>query len=419
MSKQSVKITSRWDRPAVATGKGETWLVVTIETGKRKGSTTRQPVDVSFVIDRSGSMTGMPLELARRGVHEALGLLDDRDTFSVVAYDHTIHEYAPRQSASRTAVDRVRRSLAEMMPGGSTDLFGGWQHGVRTLQQGIAAGPERRVTRTILLTDGQANVGLVDPAGISHHVSAARRIGVTTSTLGLGEGFDEELLTGMAEAGGGNFAYAHHAGELPAFFARELGEALSVVASEASLTLTMPKGVRARLLNPFPTDLKGKALTVTLGDLPAGLSLDLVFSVTTREKKEGPLPALDLAARWVDLAKNTEARERVAIDPLMVIGPADFATMPRDEVASRAAAEMIAADAKRQAIANLRRGNRVGARDALLHAQTFAAAAPSARMGLVSEISDLMDVDPSSPDFARLQRQIVNNEHRRSRGRDL
>ncbi|MEZ4625660.1 MAG: VWA domain-containing protein [Thermomicrobiales bacterium] len=60
-----------------------------------------------------------------------------------------------------------------------------------------------RLRCTILLTDGQANVGMVDPAQLAHHAANLRMLGVTTTTLGFGEHFDEQLLSAMAEGGGG------------------------------------------------------------------------------------------------------------------------------------------------------------------------------------------------------------------------
>ena len=88
---KGLRISSRWAKPAVAIGKGTTHLVVTISAPRRKGDGSRQPLDVAFVIDRSGSMSGEPLELAKRGVIEAIQQLRDRR-----------RESARRFSSSRT-----------------------------------------------------------------------------------------------------------------------------------------------------------------------------------------------------------------------------------------------------------------------------------------------------------------------------
>lgn len=421
-SDASIEITTRWDRPAVATGHGETYLVITIQTGQRPRQTTRPPVDVSFVIDRSGSMHGLPLSLARKGVIDALKLLDDRDTFNVVAYDHTVMTLTRQRPATRDQKQSAARDIQGLEPGGSTDMYGGWQAGCNVLRDVQSVVPNRSgqaVKRVILLTDGLANVGVTEPAAIATGAAGERSRGVTTSTLGLGTGIDEAILASMAEAGGGNFAFVEHARDLPAFFARELGEALAVVAGQVTLTLTLPKGMRGSLLNPFPVERSGKELTIAIGDAPAGMTLDLVFSITTREKREGPLPPLDLRATWADTETGVAQHVSAPIDPVMVINPADFASMPRDGEASRAVSEMIAATAKREAITQYRRGNRTGAREMLGTAMGIVGSAPMARPGLVHEMSELMDLDPSTPEFEVQRRQVINDEHRRSRGRDL
>ena len=418
-----VDITTCWDRPAVATGKGETYLVVTLTTAKPKKNTRRAAVDVSFVIDRSGSMTGLPLDLAKQGVITALDQLNDGDGVSVVAYDHLPATISPLAPATSTQRAQLVQTLRAMETGGSTNLFGGWQLGCEHLTHpefGVAG----RIRRTILLTDGLANVGLVDPQQISWQVGRQRQAGITTSTLGLGTGIDETLLSGMAEAGGGNFAFVEHPKDLPAFFARELGEALSVVASSAAITLTLPKGVRARLLNPFPTERAGKRLSITLGDLPAGMVLDLVFSITTRAKTEGAFSPLELTAEW-KIAGTDNARppapERVTvlINTLMAVSPADFTSMPRDEKASDAVARMIADDARRAALQHFRTGDLASARSVLASAQSFAAAAPLASPELIGELGAMMDFDPASQEFHLRSRQIENDAHRRSRGRNI
>lgn len=432
MAKQQttpVQISSRWARPAVAIGKGETHLVVTVATDRPERSTKRPPVDIAFVIDRSGSMSGEPLELAKRGVIDALDGLADADSFAIVAYDDQIWSVTPRTAATTGAKRHARKALHGLEVRGSTNLFGGWEAGCMLLSSKAdgdmsrdEAG-QRRVRRTILLTDGLANVGLTEPALISGHVAQQRVRGIATSTLGLGTGIDENLLESMAEAGGGSFAFVEHARDLPAFFARELGEALAVVAASAQLTLTLPKGIRAELLNPFPVEREGKTLAIALGDLPASMTLHLVFAVTTRAKVEGVLPALNLAAEWQDIRPGATGklpvRLPVPVDALMAVSAADFASMPLDSEASAAAAEMIAAAAKRAAIHHYRRGDRVAARAGLSSAAMYAASAPMVREGLADEISFIARLDPDSPDFELRRHQIMNDEHRRSRGREL
>jgi Ca-activated chloride channel family protein len=412
-----VSVTSRWDRPAVATGTGKTWLVVTVATRTPETDTPRPPINVAFVIDRSGSMSGLPLQLAKEGVLTALDQLTDEDAFAVVAYDDTPLTISRPAHATGKQRTMLAMTLAGLEPGGSTNLFGGWDLGCQHLMH-----PEfrlsGRVRRVILLTDGLANVGLIDSARITHEVSARRAMGISTSTLGLGTGIDEAKLSAMAEAGGGSFAWVEHARDLPGFFARELNEAISTVASGAAITLTLPTGVRGRLLNPFPGERIGKRITVSLGELPAGITIHLVFSITTRATDEGIFPPLELAATWQEVDAPAAELIDVPVDPLMAVSPADFDSMPRDEQAAAAAARMIADDAQRRAMHHYRSGDVSMARQTLGSAARFAASAP-ASAGIASELDGMMAYDPASPEFQTLRRKIESDAHRRSRGREV
>ena len=163
---------------------------------------------------------------------------------------------------------------------GSTYLSGGWIAGCHQLAEATPAdAAATRIRRVILLTDGLANVGILDPGVLAQHAGELRRRGIATTTVGVGQDFDEGLLSAMAEAGGGNFQYVSGPEGLRAFFAHELQELFSVAATGLAITLVLPTGVDAELVSAFPVELRGNALEVAIGDLPAGDEIDLVFTV--------------------------------------------------------------------------------------------------------------------------------------------
>lgn len=411
-------VDATWERPAIVTGNGETHLVVRVSAA-RSAFASRVPVDLALMIDRSGSMAGDKLDLATAGVRTALGLLRPEDRAGLVAYDHEVDALAPLAHLDRFARRTLDGRLDRLEARGSTDLFGGWTAGCEALASGRdrAAGP--RLKRTLLLTDGLANVGTTDPVEITHHAAQLRVRRISTSTLGVGTDFDEDLLTRMAEAGGGNFAWVEHPRELPAFFARELGELLTVAALDAKLRLTLPSGLRATLLNPYPVDRVGKALTVQLGDLPAGLTVHLVFSVTGRFAGPVPIapPALELD--WAEVEGDRRSTVPVGVDAIRVVTPVEFERAPRDDGASEQVARTRAERAKREAITHYRAGRHGDARRLLVSAMAVTLAAPMAASDTtLRELDELMAVDPSGPAFESVRRRTLNEAHRRSRGRE-
>src|SRR5262249_29569484 len=117
--------------------------------------------------------------------------------------------------------------------GGQTNLSGGWLMGVEQLQ----AAPPEAVRKVLLLTDGIANVGIVDRGALLALAANAAAHGTTTAAIGFGEGFDEELLTAMADAGGARAHYAETPDAAPGIFAQELEGLSTLVAQNVSVEI--------------------------------------------------------------------------------------------------------------------------------------------------------------------------------------
>jgi Ca-activated chloride channel family protein len=237
----------------------------------------RVPVNLAFVLDRSGSMSGGKLDLARRAVEEALGRLDGRDRFSIVVYDDVVDvvvESTPASAeARRNAVDR----LAQMTPRGSTNLADGWFRGCEQVATHLSG---EGVDRALLLTDGLANVGITDPTELARHAGELRARGVSTTTFGVGTGFDEALLQSMADAGGGHFYYIADAVQIRDHIASEVGETLEVVARDVELEILAGEGVTVEAVSPHPISGRGSRSVIALGELVADQALDVVLRLT-------------------------------------------------------------------------------------------------------------------------------------------
>ncbi|MHB8949871.1 MAG: vWA domain-containing protein [Rhodoferax sp.] len=174
------------------------------------------PKRLALVVDRSGSMHGQPLTEALRCVTHIANCLTPADQLSVVVYDDKVNVLVPLSPMK--SPDFVRQALANIESGGSTDLFGGWEAGARQLEGDVAS----IISRVILLSDGQANHGLCEITEIEKHCSAMLAHGVSTTTVGLGRGFNEDLMIAMARAGGGQQYYGQTADDLFDSFDEEL-----------------------------------------------------------------------------------------------------------------------------------------------------------------------------------------------------
>lgn len=171
---------------------------------------------LALVVDRSGSMSGEPLTQAMRCVTHIANCMTSADQLAVVVYADQVNVLVPLASVNSPEV--VRMAVANVESGGCTDLFAGWEEGARQLEGGMDA----TIARVILLSDGQANRGLCEVSEIEKQCARLLARGVSTTTVGLGSGFNEDLMIAMARAGGGQQYYGQTADDLFDSFDEEL-----------------------------------------------------------------------------------------------------------------------------------------------------------------------------------------------------
>jgi len=200
----------------------------------------RPPVNLALVIDRSGSMSGEKIEKAREAGLEAVRQLSPDDIVSIVAYDSRVETLVPAQRVGnrRRLEDAIRSLEAE----GNTALYDGVVRGADEVRRNGEDG--RYVNRVILLSDGQANVGPSSPDELGRLGAALMREGIAVTTVGLGLGFNEDLMARLAQRSDGNTYFVEDSADLPRIFAAELGDVLNVVARRVVIEIEFPEGVR-------------------------------------------------------------------------------------------------------------------------------------------------------------------------------
>lgn len=252
-------------------------------------------VAMALLIDRSGSMTGTPLAMAKEACVATMTTLSPNDLLEVIAFDSQPTRVVRLQAARFRS--SIQSALATIQPGGGTEIFSSLDMAYQDL-----AGTEARKKHIVLLTDGNA-----PSEGIYDLAVAAFAEGITLTTVGLGQQTNRELLTMIAEAGGGRYHAAEDPTSLPRIFTRE-AELLTRQATTLDylpvIAARRPEFLRGLPLEAMPY-LRGLTRT-QLGPSPS----ELILRTDTGE----PVLARRKTGMGWTLAWTSDLKPRLAVE---------------------------------------------------------------------------------------------------------
>jgi Ca-activated chloride channel homolog len=219
-----------------------------------ESATKRPPLNLALVIDHSGSMEGLRLEYAKAAAKYAISQLTAFDKASITIFDDNVQTIIASQAVRQAAT--FHHLIDKIQTAGSTNLHGGWLEGANQAASSLEV---TRLNRVLLLSDGQANQGETRPAEIYQQVAGLAQKGISTSTMGVGDDFNEDLLEGIANNGDGNYHFISNPRMLPEIFALELKGLLTTLGRVVSLGLEPNVGVKVLdVLNDFEKTNTGR-----------------------------------------------------------------------------------------------------------------------------------------------------------------
>ena len=275
MPRKSPEIQFFTDRPKLVAGRDQTVdLLIRVkapepEDNFDKGTASRPHLNLAVTLDRSGSMAGEKIVKAREAAAYCVEELLATDRISLVIFDDVVETLVPSTLAANKSA--ILERLPAITARNSTALHEGWVRGGIQVSEHLTDGA---INRVLLITDGRANAGLTNTDEIVSQAMALAERGVTTSTIGIGDDFNEDLLLPMAKSAGGNAWHVQKAGDLQSIFAVELEGLIAQAGHSVSLGLIPSDGVRlSDLLNDFEMNETGR---YRLPNLQSGRTIDVV-----------------------------------------------------------------------------------------------------------------------------------------------
>lgn len=330
-------------------------------TGGKMGKQGRTPVNLAIVLDRSGSMSGAKIQKAREAALMVVNRLSSNDIISIITYDSGVDVLVP--ATKLTDKEPLRRKIRSIRPRGSTALFAGVSKGIQEVRKFL---DKNRVNRVVLLSDGQANIGPSSPNALGRLGAACRKEGIAITTIGLGLGYNEDLMTQLAQRSDGNHGFAESAAELTKMFDYELGDVLSVVAQEVSIKLRFEEGVRPlRVLNR-DGEIHGKEAFLSLNQLYANQEKYFLLEVSVAPGRAGSsrtFAKVDLS--YADMRSGGTQRLHGAVGATFSASSAEVAKAENTSVMV-AAVEAVAVAQNRSAVALRDQGQTDKAKEMLL-----------------------------------------------------
>ncbi len=244
------------------------------------------PLNLSLVLDKSGSMQGTKIQNLREAAKLVVDRLGPQDTISIVAFSDRKYLIAGSQLVADK--DELKRKIDRIRDGGGTAISGGMGQGLVELEQAVG---DDRISRMLLLTDGQT---FGDEQQCKKLAQRAGDRGVVVNALGLGDDWNEDLLDDVAEASGGVADFIDSPDKIVSFFDRAVKSMQDTVVQNAQVVLRLSNSVTPRqvwqvlpmISNLGYRPLSDRDVQVTLGELEKGQPRSLLVELLV-----GPRPA--------------------------------------------------------------------------------------------------------------------------------
>lgn len=253
-------------------------------------------VDLVIVLDRSGSMQGRKIRDAKQAVLNLLSNLSTRDRFALVSYSNGVRRHSNLLEATPTNRMLLTSAIHGISAGGGTNLGAGLQEGIDVL---LASHKNGNLGKVILVSDGLANQGITNPTSLGHMASVAVQREFAVSTVGVGNDFNEHLMTTIANRGTGTYYYLENPNAFAAVFQKEFHNTRTAAATSVEVRIPLTGGISLVDAAGYPVEVKNNEAVFYPGDLLSGQTRKLFLTLRVPTNEEGNFEINGISARYV------------------------------------------------------------------------------------------------------------------------
>ncbi len=269
----------------------------------------RPPLNLALVLDKSGSMRGDRIVAARNAAHMIIERLHRDDIMALISYDSEVTIISPATKANNTT--QLTQRINQLRANGNTALYAGVRQGAEEVQKFL---DKRHINRVILLSDGQANVGPSSVAELSKLGQQIGGKGISVTTLGLGDGYNEDLMSQLANYSDGNHAFIAEPNDLVAIFKAEFGDASTVIANDIHISIDCALGVRPLQVLGREAEIKQQSIHIRLNQMTADTEKFVILELEVPAGTVGTQrPLLESKMDYFDLGQQKNQQQQAKL----------------------------------------------------------------------------------------------------------
>ncbi|APR75671.1 Hypothetical protein A7982_01017 [Minicystis rosea] len=280
---------------------GETFVMLEVRGADGASARGSAPVNLALVIDRSGSMKGTRIRNAISAATSAVDRLSDGDVVSVVTFDTQTQVVVAPTTIGPGARERVNAAIRGITLGGDTCISCGIDEALSQLSR-----TSDKVSRMLLLSDGDANHGVRDVPGFRNMAQRAQSRGVSVTTIGVDVDYNEKIMTAIAQDSNGRHYFVENDSALPRIFEQEAESLTRTVASNVEATIELAPGVELSRVFDRSFRRAGNQITVPLGSFTGAEVKTVLMKVRAPSGREGLTQLADVQLGYRDLTSGTD-----------------------------------------------------------------------------------------------------------------